>query len=169
MLLHFSGRFCDENTEGSMKLVDKEADQDMGKMMVQKQVKHKILQAQQEEALFVQTSTALQSKMEKVEQQLSHSSMNGYHIGHHLKAAASMQANATVVTTNGSAPKCPMDHLPQQQAQPSTPPTKKDDDIASAYFQAKYGAGTEEQAQQPALQNNFSQHRFVCKQRTLFP
>ena len=51
---------------------------------IQKQVKQKLLQAQQEEALFVKTSAALQSKMEKVEQQLSHS-MNGYHLGIHLK------------------------------------------------------------------------------------
>ena len=76
--------------------------------VVQKQVKQKILQASQEEALFVQTSQALQSKMEKVEQQLS-TSMNGYHIGYHHKNQIQNQLN------NQLPPKCPIIEDQQQQ------------------------------------------------------
>merc|ERR1712004_139352 len=78
--------------------------------VVQKQVKQKILQASQEEALFVQTSQALQSKMEKVEQQLS-TSMNGYHIGYHHKNQIQNQLN------NQLPPKCPIIEDQQQQQQ----------------------------------------------------
>ena len=102
----------------------------------QKQVKQKILQASQEEALFVSTSSALQSKMEKVEQQLS-TSMNGYHIGHHLK-------NGNIQNQ----PKCPMNN----EKEPV-----KDDEIASAYFQAKYG--NENENYQASNQQQQQHHR----------
>ena len=106
------------------------------------------LNIKQEEALFVSTSSALQNKMEKVEQQLtSNSSMNGYHIGHHLKN--NKNNNNSV---SASPPKCPMASVEQQQQQNNqskqqqqqtlTASNSKQDDngnIASAYFQAKYG------------------------------
>ena len=105
------------------------------------------LNIKQEEALFVSTSSALQNKMEKVEQQLtSNSSMNGYHIGHHLKN------NKNNNSVSASPPKCPMASVEQQQQQQNnsskqqqqtlTAQNSKQDDngnIASAYFQAKYG------------------------------
>ena len=109
--------------------------------VVQKQVKQKILQASQEEALFVQTSQALQSKMEKVEQQLS-TSMNGYHIGYHHKNQIQNQLN------NQLPPKCPIiedtPQPPQQiknggQQQLESPKKPDDNNLASAYFQEKYG------------------------------
>lgn len=109
-------------------------------VVVQKQVKQKILQAQQEEALFVKTSSALQSKMERVEQQLS---MNGYHIGHHVRNN-SMNGNTII-----SNPKCPMD-LPEVAHKPPQPPPNpikppSDADIASSYFQSKFGNGEQQQ------------------------
>ena len=99
------------------------------KSVVQKQVKQKLLQASQEEALFVQTSQALQSKMEKVEQQLS-TSMNGYHIGYHHKNAI-----------NQLPPKCPLTNEENQKNTEKIESPKKPDDnnLASAYFQEKYG------------------------------
>ena len=109
--------------------------------VVQKQVKQKILQASQEEALFVQTSQALQSKMEKVEQQLS-TSMNGYHIGYHHKNQIQNQIN------NQLPPKCPIiedtPQPPQQiknggQQQLESPKKPDDNNLASTYFQEKYG------------------------------
>ena len=136
----------------------------------QKQVKQKLLQAQQEEALFVKTSSALQSKMEKVDQQISQS-MNGYHLGLHLKKDAS--ANHIAVN-----PKCPMEstnhnnhsngnndnnnhHPAPVQAKKANNNSKNDEDIASSYFQAKYGSDQDLQAppqpppqQPPSSMNN---------------
>ena len=135
----------------------------------QKQVKQKLLQAQQEEALFVKTSSALQSKMEKVDQQISQS-MNGYHLGLHLKKDAS--ANHIAIN-----PKCPMEstnhnnhsngnndnnnhHPAPVQAKKTNNNSKNDEDIASSYFQAKYGSDQDLQAppqpqpQQPPSSNN---------------
>ena len=122
-------------------------------VVVQKQVKQKLLQAQQEEALFVKTSSALQTKMEKVDQQISQS-MNGYHLGLHLKKDAS--ANHIQAPN----PKCPMEstnhnnhsngnHQPEAPSSPVATKTnnKKDEDIASSYFQAKYGS--DQDLQQP--------------------
>ena len=104
----------------------------------------------QEEALFVSTSPGLQNKMEKVEQQLNtSSSMNGYHIGHHMRKDASQISlnNNSVPASPQVPPKCPLQPEPQQngsqvkqQQQPisnSKPDTNGN--IASNYFQAKYG------------------------------
>ena len=95
---------------------------------IQKQVKQKLLQAQQEEALFVKTSAALQSKMEKVEQQLSHS-MNGYHLGIHLKK--DLEQNKS----NSANPKCPMLDANKPPQQTNQIKKSTDEDIASSYFQ----------------------------------
>ena len=101
---------------------------------------------QQEEALLVTTSSDLQSKMEKVEQTLnSSSSMNGYHIGHHLKNSQ-ISLNNSVPPSPQVTPKCPTQQPEpqengvqnkQQQQQNSKP--DNNGNIASAYFQAKYG------------------------------
>ena len=125
-----------------MKLELSDQQQSNNQNVVQKQVKQKILQASQEEALFVQTSQALQSKMEKVEQQLS-TSMNGYHIGHHLKANQ----------MNQLPPKCPTIEDSTVKSQESS---KKQDDnnLASAYFQEKYGATQESNGQNTHTVNN---------------
>ena len=120
-----------------------------GATVVQKQVKQKLLQAQQEEALLVQTSTVLQSKMEKVEQQLC-SSMNGYHIGHHLKYANQQQQQI----------KCPMqDNQAQSQ-------TKLDNEIASAYFQAKYGPENNNTNSHRSASVGFNGHNYRSNTQT---
>lgn len=118
-----------------------------GGYVVQKQVKSKILQAQQEEALFVSTSSALQSKMEKVQEQLStNASMNGYHIGLHFKNSNNNNNNISNSSVSASPPiQCPsvsQDHQQNNQLKQPQPANSKPNDngnIASAYFQAKYG------------------------------
>ena len=127
------------------------AEESKSNFSVQKQVKQKILQAQQEEALLVQTSAALQNKMEKVEQQLG-TSMNGYHIGHHVRNGSYGGQKATV-----QPPKCPMAVVevkpPQCPVEVTSEVTQvsktvkedvkkkeNDNEIASSYFQAKFGS-----------------------------
>ena len=132
-------------------------------VVVQKQVKQKLLQAQQEEALFVKTSSALQSKMEKVDQQISQS-MNGYHLGLHLKQDAK-SASANHNAPNN--PKCPMESTnhnhsngnhqpaPEPEVAKKTNNNNNDEDIASSYFQSKYGSDQEQH--QPPISS--SSHR----------
>ena len=83
----------------------------------------------------LQTSAALQSKMERVEQQLTHS-MNGYHLGIHLKKDVAAAADQQMQNSN---PKCPMEDLGNKKPPSgnSSNGVKKsnDEDIASSYFQ----------------------------------
>jgi hypothetical protein len=111
--------------------------------------------------------------MESVEQQLQMSnSMNGYHIGHHLKANSNAAAAGVV--------QCPME-LPEVQPLPNNPipmsaakvatskppppppPSmeKRNEDIASNYFQAKFGAGEPQLhvVQVQVQQNNHQQQK----------
>ena len=84
----------------------------------------------------LQTSAALQSKMEKVEQQLTHS-MNGYHLGIHLKKDAAV---ADQQQTQSSSPKCPMEDLGNKKPPSGNSNAVKksnDEDIASSYFQVR--------------------------------
>ena len=84
-----------------------------------------------------QTSAALQSKMERVEQQLTHS-MNGYHLGIHLKKDAAVADQQQQMQS--TSPKCPMEDLGNKK-----PPSgnsngvkkSNDEDIASSYFQVR--------------------------------
>ena len=132
LLLYFCQSFNWGDSSISMKLKEDLDNNDNAgdKNNIQKQVKQKLLQAQQEEALFVKTSAALQNKMEKVEQQLSHS-MNGYHLGIHLKK--DLEQNKS----NSANPKCPMLDGSANKQQQQTNQIKKstDEDIASSYFQ----------------------------------
>ena len=87
--------------------------------------------------------------MEKVEQQLNtSSSMNGYHIGHHLKNASQISLNNNSVPPSPQIPpKCPLQpeqqqngsQVKQQQQHISNSKPDTNGNIASNYFQAKYG------------------------------